>query len=96
MEKGHNIKKDYRDKNKNKINEYHKDYYVQNKDMMNGQQKEYREKNKDKFKDYYVQNKEKINEKHQCLCGGCFTTANKSTHFKTKIHIKYIQENELN
>ena len=39
--------------------------------------------------------KVKLNEKHKCICGGCFTTVNKSHHFKTKKHLKYIQENEL-
>ena len=47
---------------------------------------------------YYVQNKDNIkqkkNEKHQCLCGGCYTTVNKSIHYKTKKHLKYTQENE--
>jgi hypothetical protein len=51
------------------------------------------EKNQYK-KDYYIQNKDYHHEKHKCGCGGCFTTQNKSIHFKTKKHLKYIQENE--
>ena len=35
-----------------------------------------------------------MNEKHKCICGGCFTTKHKSAHFKTKKHLKYIQGNE--
>jgi hypothetical protein len=77
--------KKYRDKNKDKIQEYKKTYHEINKDRI----KEYK-------KDYYVDKKDYFQEKHQCLCGGCFTTANKSVHFKTKKHLKYIQENELN
>ena len=50
-------------------------------------EKKYREKNKDKTQEYK-------NEKHKCRCGGCFTTANKSPHNKSKKHVKYIQENE--
>ena len=33
-------------------------------------------------------------EKHKCICGGSFTTQHKLEHFKTKKHLKYIQENE--
>ena len=66
--------------------------------------KNYRDKNKDKYqeynKDYYVQNKdkllEKMNEKHKCICGGCFTTKHKSNHLKTKKHIHYLKDNNLN
>ena len=47
-------------------------------------------------KDYYTQNKDYHHKKHKCGCGGCFTTQNKSKHSKTKKHLKYIQENELN
>ena len=79
--------KDYHEKNKEKLDEYQKNY-----------QKNYHEKNKDvintKHKDYYVRNKDKFNEKHNCECGGCFTTEHKLAHFKTLKHIKYIQEKE--
>ena len=86
--------KDYRENNKDKIKDYRennkdkiKDYRDQNKDKIDEYQKDYREKNIEKIK-------VKVNEKHQCICGGCFTTANKSAHNKTKKHLKYIQENE--
>ena len=58
-------------------------YYDQNRDKINEKHKVYREQRRDVNK-----------EKHRCECGGCYTTQNKSIHFKTKIHIKYIQENE--
>ena len=81
---------------KTKYNNRSKNYYDQNKDKLNENKKVYRENNKDKIKDYYVQKKDKLNEKHKCGCGGCFTTQNKSIHCKTKRHLKYIQEKELN
>ena len=60
--------------------------------------KVYKERNKDKlqvkYKDYYEKNKDYYREKHQCLCGGCFTTKYKLKHLKTKKHLQYIQENE--
>ena len=77
--------KAYYDKNKDKIKEYKNKYYVQNKDVMDK-----------RHKDYYIRNRDNLNEKHKCLCGGCFTTTHKSAHFKTKKHLKYIQENESN
>ena len=96
--------KKYYEKNKEKIQEQKKDYYNQNKNIIQENRKEYYVQNKDKIneyhKDYRDNNKEKIkqdkNEKHKCGCGGCFTTANRSAHFKTKKHLKYIQENESN
>ena len=80
-------RKNYYENNKNKINDKQKEYYKKNKNEINDRHKDYYIRNKDKRKDY-------LQEKHQCLCGGCFTTANKSQHSKTKRHLKYIQENE--
>ena len=65
--------------------QYEKNYYEKNKDQIKGYEK-----------DYYVRNKDYLQQKHKCKCGGCFTTVNKSTHSKTKKHLKYIQENKLN
>lgn len=70
-------------------------------------QKEYREENKIKIqeyqkgyqKEYYNENKDKINihkkEKNICLCSGCYTTQNKSIHYKTKKHQEYIFNQNL-
>ncbi len=45
-------------------------------------------------KQYYQNNMEKIkqhrNVKHNCDCGGKYTTRNKSTHFKSPKHKKFI------
>ncbi len=38
---------------------------------------------------YYAANKVRLHEKHDCQCGGKFTTAGKSGHLKTAIHIAY-------
>ena len=35
---------------------------------------------------------EKKNEKFDCVCGSTYTKTNKSTHFKTAFHIKYIED----
>ena len=62
--------------------------------------KEYTEKNKEKrkenMKEHYQQNKNKIKEKRSvkinCECGGKYTRHHKSTHFKSKKHLKKILE----
>ena len=71
-----------------KRKQYEKEFYVKNKDKIGEKCKIYRDRNKDKIK-------QKNNEKHQCKCGGFFTIVNKSHHSKTKMHLKYIQENDL-
>jgi hypothetical protein len=76
---------EYRENNKGKIREYYHD----NKEKMKGYQQQYRE-----------ENKEKINANHICKCGGKYTTANKARHLSSPKHKKYlrnkmIQEYEL-
>ena len=79
-------------------------YYIRNNDCVNKYipgrtRKEYRIDNKDKFKEYYINNKDEINTKrkvqNECPCGGRYTLTNKSQHSKTKIHIKYEEEQKL-
>jgi len=86
--------KDYYQNNKDKI----KEYYEVNKDKLKIQKKEYRNKNKEKLKikkkEYYEKNKETLfkNQKANftCECGATTTRGNKSQHFKTKKHIKFL------
>ncbi len=40
-----------------------KEYYEKNKDKISEKRKEYYEKNKDKYKEYYEKNKDKLSEK---------------------------------
>ena len=103
--------KEYREQNKQRIHTYHKEYHLKNKDKINAYKKEYRQQhqekyekyyqnNKDKIKQYYGDNKEAIqaykNEKHDCECGGKFTTAGRARHCKTHLHIDYIKQQENN
>jgi len=57
--------------------------------------KEYYLDNIEQFKEYYLDNKEKIterkNKKFQCGCGGRYTSNNKSQHFKSKLHLRYLE-----
>tara|TARA_R110000803_G_C11862601_1_gene307351 strand:- start:27 stop:554 length:528 start_codon:yes stop_codon:yes gene_type:complete len=79
--------------------EYDKQYYIDNAE----QKKEYRidnaERRNEKQKQYYNNNKSKINtcsnEKHNCACGGRYTTGNLSQHNKTQQHQTYIKNNPI-
>ena len=65
--------------------EYRKEYHIDN-----------REKLLDKSKDYHESHKDKIharkNVHYDCPCGGKYPYCSKSRHFKTKKHIKYIEQ----
>ena len=75
--------KEYRENNKEKIKEQKKEYHENNKEKSLEQMKEYYKNNKEKIL-------EKLNEKHDCPCGGRYTHANKTQHFKTQKHKKYL------
>jgi hypothetical protein len=66
------------------------EYYETNKDNF----KEYYQINKDNIKKRTDKNKEKLFEKIICECGGHFIYKHKSTHLKTKIHLKYLEVKE--
>jgi len=73
-----------------------KEYVEANKEKIKEKQKEYVEANKEKINEYYKEyveaNKEKINEKFTCECGGNYTYKHKSQHFKTKKHLKFVNQ----
>jgi hypothetical protein len=45
-----------------------------------------------KKNEYNDANKNKRYEKFTCSCGGKYTHCSRSRHFKTKIHLKYLEE----
>ena len=63
-----------------------KEYRADNKEKIIEINKEYRANNKDKIKEY-------THQKHDCVCGGKYTTQNKSIHIKSAKHIKFINAN---
>jgi adenylate kinase family enzyme len=74
-------KKEWDDDNKDKIKEYFKEYYQENK-----------EKIKERHKEYRDDNNERVKEKFKCDCGGDYSYAHKSRHFKTKKHLKFVNQ----
>jgi len=88
--------KEYVEANKEKI----KEYVEANKEKIKERQKEYVEANKEKIKErqkkYVEANKEKINEmrkeKFKCECGGKYIYTHKSRHFKSKKHLKFVNQ----
>ena len=78
-------------------------YYIRsfecvNKMIPNRTNKQYIQENKETWDEYHKNyrstNKQSINEKqsvkHDCLCGGKFRSGDKSKHFKTLIHVTYM------
>ena len=86
--------KEYYEVNKKKIKEDQKKYYENNKEKYKDTKKKYYEDNKEVRKKYYEYNKERINEKHNCECGGKYTSHHKATHLKTKKHEAYEKEKQ--
>ena len=66
-----------------------KKYRLEHNQEYNEYNKKYRERHKDYFKDYYYANHEHINKKFNCECGGKYTLANRSGHFKSNKHKMY-------
>ena len=73
-----------------------KEYYVDNADKI----KQYKVDNAEKLKQYQKQyindNAEKLKQKNNCVCGGKYSTFNKSHHLKSKKHINYIEKTQKN
>ena len=88
-------REEWRNDNKEKINEYKKEWREDNKEKLVEYRKEYRSKNKDKIniykKKYREENKEKINAKVICVCGVECNRKSLSRHTKTKAHNEYIK-----
>jgi len=76
-----------------------KKWYDEKKEQKIKQKKQYYNDNKEaiveKQKQYYKENREAIlthaNQKHDCVCGGRYITANKSRHLKTSKHLNYLK-----
>ena len=91
--------KEYNEKNKEKIKEKNKEYNEKNKEKIKEKNKEWYEQNKEiikeKSKEWYEQNKEKINRKYICECGSeCFFRS-RNKHMKSKKHINFIENKNL-
>jgi hypothetical protein len=80
--------KEYYENNKEHIKEYQEN----NKDHIKEYRKEYYENNKEQTKKYYENNKEHLNQKHDCICGGKYTTQKLSVHIKTKKHVNSLTQ----
>ena len=79
---------EYREQNKEKLQEYIKQYREQNKELI-----------KEINKQHYEENKEVIAEKRKqpytCACGSVFRIGDKSIHFKSQKHQKYLEQNNV-
>lgn len=80
-------RKQYYEKNRDKLLQLHKDIYINNKESILLRNKEYQKKHKEKLQ-------KKQNTKTECECGGSYTYANKTKHLQTKKHINFISSKE--
>lgn len=79
----------YRQENKKQTIQYSEQYRKEHKEKIREYLEQYRHENKEQLKQYREQNKEKMQHQQSCECRGHYTTANKSTHFKSKKHQQY-------
>ena len=82
--------------NTHKASRTNKQYREDNKDIINEKMKEYRENNKDtineKNKQYRENNKDKINEKITCRCGCEVNKKHIARHQTSKKHMDLINQ----
>jgi len=81
-------KKEYRQDNKERLNEISRQYHQDNKEQIQQQSRQYREDNKEQ-----IQQQQK--QKFSCECGGKYTYQNKKQHEKTIKHLNYINSSIL-
>jgi len=92
-------KKEYYTTNKADIQEKYKEYRETHKEEIREKKKKYREgehreKLLEKKKRDYQKNRERLLEKHDCPCGGRYSTMSKLIHERTKMHQKYLEQNQ--
>ena len=80
--------------NKEYRREYEKQYRAKNKEKEHMRVRKWQEANKEKeterLKASYLKHKERYTTKHECECGGRYTTKNKTTHFNSVKHRNYL------
>jgi len=88
--------KKYYEKNRDEILEQRKDKIFKDNDNQKRRERNRKnpEKNRQQCKKYREKKREKLLQKYNCNCGGRYVYKNKSTHFKTKQHIKWLEENK--
>ncbi len=95
--------KEWREANKESINQYAKEYREANKEAINQYAKEYRDANKELIsennKQYYDANREAINQKarqpYNCQCGSIIRMSDKAKHEKSKKHIAWLNLKQI-
>ena len=75
--------------------QYDKQYNVDHKEDIQQYKKQYYEDHKQEIKERMQKQMKQYNEQHKehinCNCGGTYVEYNKSIHFKTKKHKKYLE-----
>jgi len=79
-----NREREYKKKNKERIDAYNKKWLQQNSDKKAINNKKYRESHKEEIKD-------RKSKQFTCDCGSTLRFEDKARHFRSKKHINYIQ-----
>jgi len=81
--------KEYRDENKDKINEAAKEYREKNIEIINEKKKVFRKNHTEEIKEYK-------STPVTCICGVCVKKGNLWRHNKTKKHLDFLENNQTN
>ena len=88
--------KQYYEDNKEKINIKSMKRYCNNKEKLRADAMKRYHKNIDRCREmsrkYRERNKEKLKEKHECGCGGRYTTHHKVSHERTIKHLNFMKQ----
>ena len=81
--------KEYRDENKEKINEAAKEYREKNIEIINEKKKVFRKNHTEEIKEYK-------STPVTCICGVCVKKGNLWEHKKSKKHLAFLENNKTN
>jgi hypothetical protein len=89
--------KAYYELHKDKVRVYNQQYRDKHKEELKkyeeGRRESRLEYTSEYNKNYRTRCKHILLAKFDCSCGGKYSTKDKSTHFKTKMHLKWLEEN---
>lgn len=83
---------EYKTEEKEKVQACQRKWRANNVDHLQEYEKQRYTREKEKFKDKYERRKEFLNEKHECDCGGRYTTINKNKHLTSQKHQNFLKD----
>jgi hypothetical protein len=88
----------FREDNEELIQERARQYYQESKEKLKEQSQQYYQDHKDctmeRHRQWRLQNRERQRVQTDCECGGKYTHAGRSIHFKTQKHQRWLDQNQ--